>query len=733
MKRVAIIVHRYSKTLGSGAEDLARQYALRLKEKYQVEILTTTCLDADSWANALDAGVSEEDGLIIRRFPTVHGRIHDEFSKLTNIQADRIARKEPTENIDDQRWIETQGPVCPSLLEYLNDNRDEYSAFLFMTYLYYTTVRGLPLVANKAIFIPTAHDEIWIRQGIFEDIFSMPAAFGFLTQVEETFVRCQFHNSYIPGMIVGCGIDKPQDTCADSFREKFGLKGDYVVYVGRVDQNKKCDEMIRYFIQYKKAHPSNLKLVLIGRGVIDIPKRDDIVTTGFVSEQEKWDGITGAKVMIAPSPAESLCIALLEGLAAGTPALVNGECAVLEAHCLQGQCGYVYRSEREFEEKLHGLLTNEDAHDEMSENAVSYVKENYGWDSVVEKLHSLIHFVESGGRGMLMQPDVRRSTVGKDRRDILSDNQERSVLIEAMSDTAIEPAFDRNDVSAVFVASDTFTSYVGVLIQSIIENASADRNYDLLVMETDISVNHMNQLTDLAKDHENISVRFIDVNRLVKAEELIITGKNYNYFTYYRLLIPHVMRKYQKVLYLDADVLANADIAELYDLDISGYNMAGTYDITVTSWQSYRNEMSRYFRSIGLTKPGEYMQAGVILFNIEEMNRNFTPRFLIDKACTETFMLNDQDLLNVYSKGKIKYFGLEWNVFVLYDGTRQVNEEHLPPRFYEEYTRARRNPKIIHYTEKQFPDRVPDADMAEYYWKYAKHTPFYERMLQRLY
>ena len=733
MKRIALIVHRYDKTIGSGAENLAMMYAQHLKNRFVVEVLTTTCLDTDSWSNALPQGQEEIDGIIVHRFPTVHGRDQKNFPTLSILQADCIARGEPTEYQQDQQWIEAQGPDCPEMLEYLDLHREDYDAFVFFTYLYYPSVRGIPRVAEKAIFIPTAHDEIWIRQGIFQELFSMPVCFGFLTEDEQNFVYQHFHNEYIPSSIVGCGIEVPKTKCEVEFRKKFHVEGDYLLYVGRIEKSKGCDELLSHFIQYKKEYPTDLKLVLMGRGDLEIPNRADIIATGFVSEQEKWDGIAGAKVILAPSPAESLCIALLEGLGAGIPALVNGNCTVLRNHCVRGACGYSYTDYATFQRGLSELLEDHLLWEELGSNGAQYVKSEYTWNVVTERLKGLIDFVEHGDRKKLIeQSQPTKGSVKKQRgefigRNIFEDYQLLPELIHAEPNTALEPVF--SDVTVLFVASDNFTSRLGVLIQSILVNGNCNRKYELVVLQNDMTVDSMNKIYHIVECFGNAVVRFVDVNDIVDESSLIVTGENYNHYAFYRLLLPHLMRKYEKVLYLDADILANADIAELYDTDMTDYALAGTYDITVTSWLSYKNQMRDYFHSIGLKTPAQYLQAGVIVFNVEKMNQMFSPEFLIQKACTEKYVLNDQDLLNVYCKDKIRFLPLDWNVFVLSQAAAKENEKHLPEVFYREYTKARNHPKLIHYTEKQFPDWKPGSDLGSYYWKYARETPFYEEMM----
>ena len=86
---------------------------------------------------------------------------------------------------------------------------------------------------------------------------------------------------------------------------------------------------------------------------------------------------------------------MLEGLALGVPALVNGECEVLKGHVVKGECGYYYNNQQEFVELTHKLLTSEDKNKVMRENAVKYIKENYTWDRVIEKLRYAIDYVSN--------------------------------------------------------------------------------------------------------------------------------------------------------------------------------------------------------------------------------------------------------------------------------------------------------------------------------------------------
>ena len=128
----------------------------------------------------------------------------------------------------------------------------------------------------------------------------------------------------------------------------------------------------------------------MGKSVIDVPKHPDIINLGFVSEEEKYNGISGAKALILPSKFESLSISVLEALSIRTPIIVDGECEVLKGHCVKSNAGLYYRNYFEFEGCLNYMLNNPTKAAEMGENGKKYVDNNYTWDVIVEKFRIMI-------------------------------------------------------------------------------------------------------------------------------------------------------------------------------------------------------------------------------------------------------------------------------------------------------------------------------------------------------
>ena len=160
--------------------------------------------------------------------------------------------------------------------------------------------------------------------------------------------------------------------------------------MGRIDEGKNCSEMFEYFERYKKSHPGDVKLVLMGKAVIPVPKRKDIVELGFVSDEDKFNGMAGAEFLLLPSKFESLSMVVLESFGVKTPVLVNGECEVLKAHCRKSHGGYYYTSYNDFEIKVGKLLFDNDLRKKMGQRGVIYLKKNYQWDLICRKLSYLI-------------------------------------------------------------------------------------------------------------------------------------------------------------------------------------------------------------------------------------------------------------------------------------------------------------------------------------------------------
>ena len=384
MKKIAFINQRYGLEVNGGSEYYTRLIAEQLKEIYQVEILTTKALDYVTWENYYKEDCETINGVTVKRFEVEQKRDLKRFSQAT---ANVFQKINPTDQ-DEQKWVDEQGPYCPALINYIMEHEAEYDLFIFVTYLYYTTCIGITKVWNKAVLIPTAHDEPYINMKIYKDVFCRCKAIVYLTDEEKALVERKFHNQDIPNVVTAIGIEAVEKNDLLDFQQVKGINN-YIIYVGRIDELKGCKWLFQYFIEYKKRNHNDLKLVLMGKAVMDVPKHDDIISLGFVSEEDKLSGISGAKALILPSHFESLSISVLEAFEMKTPVVVNGQCEVLKGHCLKSNAGLYYYNYFEFEGCINFMLKHKDICEIMSGNGYHYVDEYFRWDIVVEKVQEL--------------------------------------------------------------------------------------------------------------------------------------------------------------------------------------------------------------------------------------------------------------------------------------------------------------------------------------------------------
>ena len=385
-RRVAFVVQRCGVEVNGGAELLCRQVAERLAARGPTEVLTTCALDYTTWANHYPPGEERLGDLVIRRFPVAQERAPD-FGRLSRA----IRKRKDRPDLEQQEeWMRKQGPWSPQLLSYLQQHKANYDVFFFVTYLYATTYFGLPLVADKALLVPTAHDEWPIHLALFDRMMQLPRGFVFLSPEERDFLRRRFPQARLNGPVAGVAIDTPQYTNPDAFRAAHRIDGPYLAYVGRIDENKGVGELLRHFQEYRRTTGDRrTSLVLIGKAAMRVPHLPGVRAVGFVTEQARWDAIAGCEVLLMPSANESLSIACLEAWALGKPVLANAHSEVLVGQCRRSQGGLWYADAEEFTAALECLIGDPARRLALGAQGRAFVGANYQWPSILDAYRNL--------------------------------------------------------------------------------------------------------------------------------------------------------------------------------------------------------------------------------------------------------------------------------------------------------------------------------------------------------
>ncbi len=276
--------------------------------------------------------------------------------------------------------------------------------------------------------------------------------------------------------------------------------------------------------------------------------------------------------------------------------------------------------------------------------------------------------------------------------------------------------------------------YTAAMLKSIVQNARQQRPYEIYLLTTDISEKNQEKLQHMLSSDKRFTLTCINVNNYCQNQDFFV-HLHISVETYYRFFILDLFENTQKVLYLDCDMIVNADIADLYDTELGDNYLAAAKDADLSGALKLNSEQSEYVKNtVGTAGPDEYFQAGVLLFNLPAMKAKADAQKLIQISQERNWYYMDQDILNHVYQKKIVYLDQEWNCLMDWRkgnaGRIHVLKE-APYELYEEYQEARKAPKIVHYAGFQKPWNQANCDFSEYFWKYSRQTEFYEEVLAR--
>lgn len=351
--RVAIVVPRFGPEVNGGAEALARAYAHQLAAHCDVTVLTTCALDYRTWVDHFDAGESHDGPVRVLRFPVPSPRDEATFDALS---AQVLAASSPSREAQ-ARWMDAQGPVSPALEAHLGEHRTHYDAILFVPYLYATTARGLPLVADRAVLVPALHDEPALRLTLWDEVMDSAQSLVFSTPEEMQLARRRFKVHPERCHLVGTGIELPEPGDPRVFAASAGIARPYVLALGRIDPSKGALDLIDMHRAYRDARPNGLDVVMMGRAVIDLPDEPWLHVTGFVDDETKQDALAGCTALVSASPYESLSLVLLEAWAQGRPTVVTTRSDVLTGQTRRAGGGLWFSSPAEYAAALDLLAS----------------------------------------------------------------------------------------------------------------------------------------------------------------------------------------------------------------------------------------------------------------------------------------------------------------------------------------------------------------------------------------
>lgn len=304
-----------------------------------------------------------------------------------------------------------------------------------------------------------------------------------------------------------------------------------------------------------------------------------------------------------------------------------------------------------------------------------------------------------------------------------------------MKDKNLQPFFTKNNIPIVFAIDSNFVVYLGVTLESIIKNSSNNNNYDIIVLSNGLSIYEENIILNIIKDMNNFNVRFVNVSEYFEGLSLSLNLTHITQAAYYRFCIPEICKNYNKVVYLDCDIIVLVDIADFFNIDIGDNFVLGSPEFGTIINMNKDEKCFEYHKNVvKLADPvNNYLQAGVLLFNTKQMIIEDIQSKLFDSALSNNFNCQTQDPISQVCQGRIKFVDYGWNVlnYLNYRSAETI-KKFLPEKYYKEYLQYQFNPRILHFASKFKPWYDPTIISADLFWKYARMLPFYETIIFKM-
>lgn len=272
----------------------------------------------------------------------------------------------------------------------------------------------------------------------------------------------------------------------------------------------------------------------------------------------------------------------------------------------------------------------------------------------------------------------------------------------------------------VFCLDNSYISHCATVIASIISH-NKEENITFHLLSDYLS---QENIDILRKWIESFNNKYIEVHKINIDRFNVFPVKDayINISTYYRLLIPNIIKDINKVIYLDCDVIINSPLTDLWNTDISDYTLAGVRDRI--------NDSIRLYNRLKYDIQFGYLNAGVLLINLKKWREEnvFEKALSIAKTNPTILKNHDQDIINMIFYNSKKILNFKYNLLEYYLYTEEWL--YLDRKYYPEIIEACKNPVIVHFCMPQKPWHIECINpYKELYYKYRKMTPWPELKL----
>jgi lipopolysaccharide biosynthesis glycosyltransferase len=283
---------------------------------------------------------------------------------------------------------------------------------------------------------------------------------------------------------------------------------------------------------------------------------------------------------------------------------------------------------------------------------------------------------------------------------------------------------DDNDpkyIPIVLAVDDNYAMQLAVVIRSMLENFKSDRQLIIYVMDGGIKdINKRLIIKSLNSHHDRIKIEWLEVSDNLATKNFKISG-HVSIATYFRLLIPDLLpQRYEKVIYLDSDIIVNYDISQLWDIDIGEKYLLAVQDLGILNVSSPNGLID--YQNLGISPDAKYFNAGVLVINLKKWRSEGIAEKIVDYLENNHDFVRfwDQDGLNAILVGHWGELDPRWNQT---PSIHKYSSWEESPFSEAAYNHLIHDPYIIHFAQAAKPWNSREYHPAnQLFFKYVDLT-----------
>ena len=281
--------------------------------------------------------------------------------------------------------------------------------------------------------------------------------------------------------------------------------------------------------------------------------------------------------------------------------------------------------------------------------------------------------------------------------------------------------------SICLATDENYVPYLQVALFSLLANRNPESEYDIVILHTGLSSEQVQSTMALAKNCAKVHLRLFDISDAVGQIKYEV-GSYLSAATLYRLLLlSDMFDEYERVLYLDSDIIVNEDVGQLFATDLADDLVAaveelGFRQLSFSKRAVFLNGKDPYnvdnYRTVALKMhdPKHYFNAGVLMLDLNRCRPFCTMQHVMQLLLEKKYFYNDQDVLNMVFDGRVKMLDAKWN----YQNCIEAFCAKFPDIYGPMYQDVRcERPAIIHYVSAYKPWKCQVA-MDTYYHTYEE-------------